>query len=56
MALSLVAPASLSFQLIPSRGVEWEAKPWTTNEISDAAGLKALAKKLNPAVGYWGEH
>merc|ERR1719183_1524888 len=28
-------------------------KPWTSNEISDKAGLQALAKKLNPIVGYW---
>jgi hypothetical protein len=31
----------------------WD-KPWTSNEISDKAGLQALAKKLNPIVGYWG--
>ena len=30
-------------------------KPWTSGEISDKAGLMALAKKLNPVVGYWGE-
>ena len=29
-------------------------KPWTSGEISDEAGLRALAKKLNPVVGYWG--
>ena len=29
-------------------------KPWTSGEISDKAGLVALAKKLNPVVGYWG--
>ena len=29
-------------------------KPWTSNEISDKAGLEALAKKLNPILGYWG--
>jgi len=28
-------------------------KPWTSDEISDKAGLQALAKKLNPVVGYW---
>ena len=27
-------------------------KPWTSGEISDKAGLKALAKKLNPVLGY----
>jgi len=28
-------------------------KPWTSDEISDAAGLEGLAEKLNPIVGYW---
>jgi len=53
MALALASASTCAFNLIPSRGVEWEAKPWTTSEISDAAGLKQLAIKLNPAVGYW---
>ena len=39
--------------LIPQRGVDWGAQPWSTSEISDKAGLQDLAKKLNPAVGYW---
>jgi len=30
-----------------------ESKPWTSAEVSDKAGLEALAKKLNPTVGYW---
>merc|ERR1719331_1713953 len=28
-------------------------KAWDSDEISDKAGLMALAKKLNPVVGYW---
>jgi len=48
-----LASASTAAAFVPSRGVEWEAKPWATSEISDAAGLKALSVKLNPAVGYW---
>jgi len=28
-------------------------KPWTSKEISNQAGLEALANKLNPIVGYW---
>jgi hypothetical protein len=30
-----------------------ESKPWTSAEVSDKSGLEALAKKLNPTVGYW---
>jgi len=39
----------------PSMGVapDLSEKPWTSGEISDAAGLEALADKLNPIVGYW---
>lgn len=39
----------------PSMGVapDLTEKPWTSGEISDAAGLEALADKLNPIVGYW---
>ena len=58
MALSLLAPTATAFTTypwVPKRGAEWEAKPWSSNEISDQAGLEALAKKLNPVVGYWGE-
>jgi len=32
---------------------DFSEKPWTSSEISDAAGLKELAIKLNPIVGYW---
>lgn len=34
---------------------DFSDKPWTSGEIKDAAGLAALAKELNPIVGYWGE-
>jgi len=39
----------------PSMGVapDLSEKPWTSGEIADAAGLEALADKLNPIVGYW---
>ena len=56
MALSLLAPTTTSFTTypwVPKRGAEWEAKPWSSNEISDQAGLETLAKKLNPVVGYY---
>merc|ERR1711881_252568 len=32
---------------------DFSDKPWTSGEVSDKAGLEALAKKLNPVVGYW---
>jgi len=32
---------------------DFSDKPWTSGEIKDAAGLKELAIKLNPVVGYW---
>jgi len=32
---------------------DFSDKPWTSSEISDAAGLKELAIKLNPVIGYW---
>merc|ERR1712072_1308087 len=32
---------------------DFSDKPWTSGEVKDAAGLKELAKKLNPVVGYW---
>jgi len=32
---------------------DFSDKPWTSSEIKDAAGLAALAKELNPIVGYW---
>jgi hypothetical protein len=32
---------------------DFSDKPWTSAEISDAAGLKELAIKLNPVIGYW---
>merc|ERR1719440_866004 len=33
--------------------VSFTAKPWSSSEISDAAGLKELSIKHNPVVGYW---
>jgi hypothetical protein len=33
--------------------IDFDQKPWTTGEISDQAGMEALAKKLNPTVGFW---
>merc|ERR1719262_1765953 len=32
---------------------DFSDKPWTSSEVSDQAGLKDLAVKLNPIVGYW---
>jgi len=36
-----------------SAATEALGTPWTSDEVSDQAGLKNLAVKLNPAVGYW---
>jgi len=33
--------------------VSFDSKPWSSGEVGDKAGLQALAKKLNPTVGYW---
>jgi len=45
---------ALAYNFLPT-GVTptTDAKPWSSGEISDAAGLSALSKKLNPIVGYW---
>ena len=34
-------------------GAQTVDKPWTSDEISDAAGLEELANKLNPIFGYY---
>ena len=64
--LAVVAPMSLSYAPVvvsragPIKAVaegvapDFSDKPWTSGEVKDAAGLKELAKKLNPVVGYWG--
>ena len=63
--LAVVAPMSLSYAPVvvsragPIKAVaegvapDFSDKPWTSGEVKDAAGLKELAKKLNPVVGYW---
>merc|ERR1719482_2122819 len=64
MALSLASmPVSFAPVMAPARApavkmsfseeISLDAKPWTSSEISDQAGLEALAKKLNPTVGFW---
>jgi len=63
--LSIAAPASLALAptMAPVRApapamsfsdeFTFDAKPWSSGEISDKAGLTELAKKLNPTVGFW---
>merc|ERR1719258_188778 len=46
-------PAAVKRSIYSFLATDNEARPWTSNEISDAAGLEALAKKLNPTVGFW---
>jgi len=50
----LVNPNALR-TVTPTMGVapDLSDKPWTSGEISDSAGLEALADQLNPVVGYW---
>jgi len=50
----VVAPRASTIKAV-AEGVapDFSDKPWTSSEIKDAAGLKDLAKKLNPVVGYW---
>merc|ERR1719329_1695936 len=54
-AVAPVAPAmrAVSARMGFTDEVTLDAKPWTSGEISDKTGLEALAKKLNPTVGYW---
>jgi hypothetical protein len=33
--------------------ISFDQKPWASGEISDKAGMVALANKLNPTVGFW---
>merc|ERR1719217_1824744 len=49
----VVAPRAATPKMSFSDEVSFASKPWTSSEISDAAGLEELAKKLNPVVGYW---
>ena len=53
--ISLASSAAHGFlQPLPTGGVgTTDPKPWTSEEIGSVAGLKDLAFKLNPAVGYW---
>merc|ERR1719311_1844672 len=59
MLSTVVAPAPMMMRAPVARmaaeGVapDFSDKPWTSSEIKDAAGLKELAIKLNPVVGYW---
>jgi len=49
-----LSSAALGYNFLPKGATpSLEPAPWTSSEISDAAGLKDLSKKLNPIVGYW---
>lgn len=53
-----ISIASMGFRSpgLPAGGVgTTDPEPWTSSEIKDATGLRTLANKLNPVVGYWGE-
>ena len=54
------APVSFAPAMAPARAgsvkmsfsdeVSFDAKPWSSAEVGDKAGLEALAKKLNPGA------
>ena len=48
------APAALRSAPVKAFEFNTDSKPWTGGEISDKAGMVALAEKLNPAIGFWG--
>jgi len=49
----VVAPRAAPAQMKFADDLTFAAKPWASAEISDAAGLEELSKKLNPTVGYF---
>lgn len=50
---SMVAPVVRTSTPMMGVAPDTSYKPWTSKEISNQAGLEALANKLNPIVGYW---
>jgi len=49
-----LTPVSKSSSVSMSLGdIDFGSKPWSSGEISDKAGMVALAQKLNPTVGFW---
>ena len=51
-----VAPvARASAPKMQLQDISFDSKPWgADSDISDKAGMEALATKLNPTVGFWG--
>jgi len=52
-APSMVPTRTSAVSMSVTDKINAEPLPWTSSEISDAAGLEELAKKLNPTVGFW---
>jgi len=50
---AVMAPTRAKVSMSFADDFTTEEKPWTSSEISDKAGLEALAVKLNPTVGFW---
>merc|ERR1719181_1114271 len=50
-----VAPvARASAPKMQLQDISFDSKPWgADSDISDKAGMEALATKLNPTVGFW---
>merc|ERR1719353_1777650 len=53
-ALDLRAPMRVSTPKMNLGDISFDEKPWSPDsDISDKAGMEALAMKLNPTVGFW---
>jgi len=53
LAVSNVAMRTTAPMMADGVAPDFSDKPWTSSEVSDKAGLTALAKELNPVVGFW---
>jgi hypothetical protein len=53
LATSMISTRAPSVTMSVTDKINAQPLPWTSSEISDQAGLEALAKKLNPTVGFW---
>jgi len=53
-ALGLSAPMRAAAPKMNLGNIDFDSKPWgADSDISDKAGMEALAVKLNPTIGFW---